>query len=257
MMDFDIWNGNYQPGLWEQDLLTLPLEAGLILGMNSTYTKTPRQLVPFKQEVFPSGRNPSQHTKSFLVPAGLIWGGGVLGGLAYAVPEKFSLYPAVAGLAHAHLLTEVFTSFSKLSFQRPRPFLEAEKTKGNAIRDDDRLSFFSGHSSHVFAFSAYTSAMIWQSTDNGWVRGFYTLFAASAASWVGSSRAIRGQHNWSDVIVGAAVGSATGIWVRCRTYETEKKLREKGADISASAWSLQPLYLPHGKAVGLEWRRML
>jgi membrane-associated phospholipid phosphatase len=207
----------FSPGLLEQDVFTLPLEAGLITAMNQYYTPTPYPLLPFRNEVQPLQRNSSRHPKELLVPIGAAWALGTLGYLETQT-ERFPLAPHLRGWIHAHMITEIVTSFAKTSFQRPRPFYEKERVKGT-LRKDDRLSFFSGHASHAFAFAGYSSSLMLSETQNSWGAIAYTAGAMTLAGAVARARAIDGQHNWSDVFAGSLVGLTTSVLVQRRVSE--------------------------------------
>jgi membrane-associated phospholipid phosphatase len=215
LLDFENldWHA-YSPGLLEQDLFTIPFEAGLIAAMNEFYTPSPMPLLPFRDEVQPLQRNSSRHPKELLVPIGAAWAVGTFGFLETAT-ERFPIAPLFRGWIHAHLVTEMITSFAKVTFQRPRPFYELEKRKGR-LRKDDRFSFFSGHASHAFAFAGYSSSMVLAHTDNSAGAVFYTAGALTLASMVARARAIDGQHNWSDVVAGSLVGLTTGVLIQTR-----------------------------------------
>jgi membrane-associated phospholipid phosphatase len=201
---------SWNPGLLEQDLITLPIELGMVGGLYSFYTPTPHPLYPFKNEVSPLQRNKSQHPKEVLVPAGAVWALGTLSYLEFAT-ERFPLSPIVRGWIHAHLVTEILTAAAKVSFQRPRPFYGRELESGRPLRNDDRFSFFSGHASHAFAFAGYSSAALLNRTHYSPGAFVYAAGAFSAASFVAHARVTGGQHNWSDVIVGGLVGLTSSI----------------------------------------------
>ena len=250
--DSQIPTNAYLPGLWQQDVFTLPLGGALIFAMNQTYTKTAHPLFSWGSEIHPSGRNHSRHPKSLLAPVGVLWGGTLFAGLKLTNGDSFLVYSSLSGLAHTHIATEILTSFAKLSFQRPRPFVDAERAKGNPIGDDDRLSFFSGHSSHAFAFASYTTKLLWDNSSNLLANGLYTAFAASAATYIGSARVLDGKHNWSDVGVGAAVGTAAGILIRMQTKETEDVYLREGSSRNGQRNGL-PSNSPETRTSSLVW----
>jgi hypothetical protein len=219
LLDFNSMDGHsFNPGLLSQDVLTIPLEAGLIASMNHTYTPTPKPLVKFENEVVPEGRKASRHPKELLVPIGAAWALGTLGYLE-SQTDRFPVAPYLRGWIHSHLITEIATTFSKTAFQRPRPFYEKEVKKGSKIRKDDRLSFFSGHASHAFTFAGYSSSMMLSETNHSIGAWAYTGVAMLLAASVARARAIDGQHNWTDVIAGSFVGLTTSVFVQKRVSE--------------------------------------
>lgn len=240
----------YNPGLLEQDVLTIPLEAGLIGAINAFYTPSPRPLYPFRAEVRPNQRNKSRHPKELLAPIGAAW---AVGTLSYfeTTSDRFPIAPYVRGWIHAHLVNEIFTTFAKTTFQRPRPFYDSELAKGTT-REDDRFSFFSGHASHAFTFAGYSSAMVLAESDYAAGGYVYTLGALSAAAVVARARAVDGQHNWSDVVAGGLVGLTTGVLMQHRVQEVVEDygLRPKPCQGgSCSRWNFRAMLAPFSARV--------
>lgn len=247
VLDFDKvhWH-SWSPGLLEQDIITIPMELGLIGAVNEFYTKTPGTLYPFKNEVSPLQRNKSRHPKELLAPIGAGWGIGVLGFLE-ATTDRFPLAPVFRGWIHAHLVTEILTTTAKVSFQRHRPFYGPEKEKGNHIREDDRFSFFSGHASHAFAFAGYSSSAILYRTNYAPGAFVYAAGAFTLAGVVASARALDGQHNWSDIVAGGIVGATASILTYRRV---EQVISEHGLTPpqcqgeECQRWSLRAMLSP-------------
>lgn len=206
---------DYQPGLWEQDRITLPIEAGVVALMSASYTRAARPLWPFTNETNPKVRKVSRHPGRLVAASGVLTATATFGTLAY-LSEDFAYGPAIRGLFHAHLMTEMATSLAKLSVQRRRPFYDTEKAKGT-LRADDTRSFFSGHASHVFAFATYSTRLVYETSHGHWASLAYGLTLHSLAGWVASARAIDGQHHWNDVITGSAVGFLVSNAIFTRT----------------------------------------
>lgn len=209
---------SYYPGLWEQDLYTIPLQAGLLTIMNESYTKAAHPVWPFRFEHTSRERETTRHPGRLLG----VYAGGIavttLGVLSYAAPN-FSLWPHVRGWIHAHLVNELATSVAKQFFLRKRPFYDSEVEKSErgetTVRDDDMRSFFSGHSSHAFTFATYTSLLIGEHAPR-YVSVPAAVALYTGASYVAAARAIDGQHNVSDVVVGALVGSVITYAIKAR-----------------------------------------
>ena len=88
--------------------------------------------------------------------------------------------------------------------------------------DDVFRSFFSGHSSAAFATAALMSTIY---TDlHGRTRASYALWAGSmsVAALTGYARVKAGQHYPTDVLVGAAVGTAIG-WLVPALHRADRK----------------------------------
>lgn len=121
--------------------------------------------------------------------SGLVQVGGAFG--AYAIGRAFKNPHAAtvgADLVRAQLMTAVFTQGLKLAVGRRRP-------------DGTRYSFPSGHTSATFATATVLRRHF------GWKVG---VPAYAFASYVGGSRLQENKHYASDVIVGAALGIASG-----------------------------------------------
>lgn len=90
----------------------------------------------------------------------------------------------------------------KRSTRRQRPFERCDDIRARA-KVPDAFSFPSGHTLHAFSFALLLSA-------------FYPALAPllwSFAALVGLSRVVLGLHFPSDVLIGAAVGTATASLV--------------------------------------------
>jgi len=108
--------------------------------------------------------------------------------------------------AEAYFYTAVFTVITKEIFGRVRPYKNEGPNKFNPFSfKESRRSFFSGHSSTVFAVSTVMASRI----DNlFWKIGWYT-----AASITAVARIYRDRHWLSDSTAGALVGHAIGNFV--------------------------------------------
>lgn len=117
-------------------------------------------------------------------------------------------------LAETLSATFLVTNLVKFMLRRPRPYAYDPR-----IGDEDRgaaeasLSFFSGHTAIAFSMATAYSYMFTKQNRGS---------PLSALVWTGSHllagstavlRVLAGKHFWSDVLVGAAVGSAMGFAV--------------------------------------------
>ncbi|NBX18104.1 MAG: phosphatase PAP2 family protein [Proteobacteria bacterium] len=209
----------YAPGRWDQDLYTIPL-GGLLVAAVSRIDppKSPRW--PFGGESATEKRRPTRHPSFF---AGALAGASFvpLAGSILSDNPSFPLVTHIRGLVHSHLWTELLTSGAKVYFGRKRPFFDTAERTGKAGRDD-RLSFFSGHSSHSFAFATYASQLGFHEIKSRPVSWLYASVLYSTAAWIASSRAVDRQHNWSDVLVGSAAGAGIGYLVFNRVNSVSK-----------------------------------
>ena len=108
--------------------------------------------------------------------------------------------------AEAYFYTSVLTVVTKEIFGRSRPYLEDGPYTFNPFSfKESKRSFFSGHSSTVFAVSTVMASRI----DNVfWKAGWYT-----AAVLTGTARMYHDKHWLSDVTAGAIVGCLIGNFV--------------------------------------------
>jgi membrane-associated phospholipid phosphatase len=134
-----------------------------------------------------------------------------------------------AGLqtAEAWFYTAVFGLAVKEVFGRARPYTNEGRYSFKPFRlEEAHRSFFSGHSSTVFAVSTVMAGQM----DNGfWKAGWY-----AAAALVAGARVYHDQHWLSDITAGALIGYGIGRFV----------LNRKGVGhvrITGSASAAQPL----------------
>lgn len=112
------------------------------------------------------------------------------------------------------LLTNGIKELTKTLVFRPRPYMYFDGYPQKKIDEGDwEDSFFSGHTAHAFSGAAFTSYVFAKYyPDSPWryavTAGTFTLAAAT-----GIMRVAGGNHFATDVLVGAAVGTACGILV--------------------------------------------
>jgi membrane-associated phospholipid phosphatase len=110
-----------------------------------------------------------------------------------------------------------FNTLVKYTVQRPRPYThQRDVAAGPYIESQGKdafLSFYSGHSSTAFAAAVAGSYLFAaghpDSSARRWMWGAEFALAGATATW----RVRAGKHYYSDVLVGALVGSAIGIGV--------------------------------------------
>lgn len=212
---------SYSPGQLEQDLVTIPLEAAATWAITAYAPDREEARWPFRGEKTDGDRNPSRHTNDFGVPMVAGIAVPVLVGME-SLSSDFPMGVHIRGWVHAHILTELVTISAKKGFQRHRPFYDTELASRRA-RVSDRHSFFSGHTSHAFATATYASLLVHEYLPNpaaAWVLS--GLFYAGA-SWVGSARALDGQHHWSDVAAGAVAGTLMTAFVFHRVVNAQEE----------------------------------
>jgi membrane-associated phospholipid phosphatase len=117
-------------------------------------------------------------------------------------------------IAEAVALSAAVQQIVRHAVRRPRPFMYRAGARPEDRADaDSTLSFFSGHTAAAFAAAtafAYTYTV--RRPRNRW-RLLVWIGALLAATSVPLLRVASGEHFWSDVIVGATVGSGFGVLV--------------------------------------------
>lgn len=114
-------------------------------------------------------------------------------------------------VAEATMVAAALNQGAKFTFGRERPFvraLPAHEKRLTQHPDDNNLSFYSGHANLTFALAASSGTVAtmrgYRFAPAVWVAG---LTAATAASYF---RIAGDRHYFTDVLVGAAAGSAIG-----------------------------------------------
>ena len=99
----------------------------------------------------------------------------------------------------------------------PRPYIYAEDGAGARKAEKARAeaygSFFSGHTSAAFTVAVFTGEWFSELYPESPYRGVVWALALSAAGLEGVLRVAAGKHFWSDVAVGALVGTGVSLAV--------------------------------------------
>ena len=146
----------------------------------------------------------------------------IIGGSLYLV-GRLGHHPRVADLGwhgtESVLIATGVTGVLKATAGRARPFVSADTNPrdfkfGAGFRDDDRRSFPSGHSTAAFAAaSAVTSEVGRWWPDPWWSAWVVGATMYGGATLVGLSRMYHNKHWASDVALGAAIGTFSGLKV--------------------------------------------
>jgi len=117
-------------------------------------------------------------------------------------------------VAEASLMASAASGISTAVTGRPRPYMYGTEAP-LAVREsgDGGLSFFSGHTSTAFAVTTATFVTLHRlHPDDRWP---WLVLAGGtlAAGFVGATRVLAGAHFPTDVLAGAAVGTAFGLLV--------------------------------------------
>ena len=161
--------------------------------------------------------------------------------LSKDVRKDFSTFGAM------YLQMLIFSSalppVSKGAFQRTRPFVYNENAPiEKKTITEARLSFFSGHTTHAFAGAVFFSVTYGAYFPDSKLKPFVWGGSLLLASAVGYLRIEAGKHFRTDVLVGAAIGSAIGYFI--------PRLHQRSND---SGISLFPLYRKGALQAGLSY----
>jgi membrane-associated phospholipid phosphatase len=119
-------------------------------------------------------------------------------------------------IAEAVALNGALTQIVKFTAGRERPFvhaLAADEKPLTGHPDDNNVSFYSSHTSFAFSL-AVSTATVASMRRYRWAPVIWGVGLVSAAA-VGYLRIAADQHYFTDVLVGAAAGSAIGFAVPC------------------------------------------
>ena len=139
---------------------------------------------------------------------------------AFALPFSLLAYKPVqahaldAGAIYGQvlLLNTGLTMLSKNSFRRSRPYVYNPHTGLLKRRSRDaRRSFFSGHTSNAAANSFYSAQVLLDFRNSSKGEGWVWASAALLPTITGTTRVLSGNHYWTDVLVGYAIGAGIGV----------------------------------------------
>ena len=104
--------------------------------------------------------------------------------------------------------------WGKMIIDRPRPYMYFEDyPQGEVDRGDWDCSFPSGHSTMAFTAAAFTSCVFNEYYPESPWRHVVTGVSFAAATTVGILRMCSGNHFFTDVLAGAAIGTICGFAV--------------------------------------------
>ena len=116
-------------------------------------------------------------------------------------------------LLESYALTAALTQATKKIARRPRPYTLRQDPPPGARLDTEEasVSFFSGHTSSAFCMAVATGTIAFARNEKnaGWVLGS----GLALATTTGYLRIGADRHYFTDVLVGAVVGSAAGFLV--------------------------------------------
>lgn len=140
------------------------------------------------------------------------------GAIAIADLEGGFFTTLVMGL-EVGLAVGSITQYTKAATRRMRPYaynsdvsVDERYVKATA-EGDARLSFFSGHASTAFASAVFASTVLDHIYSDAWWTKWVWVGTLAAASGTAYARTKAGKHYPTDVLTGAAVGSAVAFFL--------------------------------------------
>jgi hypothetical protein len=120
----------------------------------------------------------------------------------------------VVVLSETALVNNALFQVTKFAVRRPRPYAyDLDVSAAERGQADAAMSFYSGHTANAFAMAtAYSYLFMKRHADSGMVIPVW-LGTHVLAVGTGVSQVLAGEHFWTDVMVGAVVGSAMGVLV--------------------------------------------
>ncbi len=137
------------------------------------------------------------------------------------------------GVADAVVLTETLAVSGALNqavkvlTARPRPYMyRAEADDGLRLNTgDDYRSFYSSHTSSVFAVLTATAFIFSKRNPKSPLRPLVWALAVSAGATLGVLRVAAGKHFYTDVLSGAAIGTAVGLLIPALHFKRRHRRR--------------------------------
>ena len=140
--------------------------------------------------------------------------------LAIATPALFAIMPANEWLTIGTMYVETMLfaygikEWTKLLVYRARPYMYFDDYPQNKLEDGDwNCSFPSGHTTMAFAGAAFTTMVFCQCFPDSNLKYVVAGGAFGIAAVTGALRMASGNHFLTDVLVGAAIGTACGFIV--------------------------------------------
>lgn len=117
-------------------------------------------------------------------------------------------------LAETMVISGALNQLVRHVYARPRPYMYRDPVpKSRRLGNEDWRSFYSGHTAAAFS-TATAAAYLYtvRRPDSEWVPWVWAT-AGILAGGTGISRVLAGDHFWSDVLVGGAVGAGFGMLI--------------------------------------------
>lgn len=136
-------------------------------------------------------------------------------------------------LCESYMLGYGIRNVIKSSVKRTRPYMYTDKWDWDSVRDGDyTLSFPSGHTTDAFMGATFLSYTFWKYYPNSRYRIPVIATSYAIAVTTGILRIASGNHFMTDVMAGAALGTAVGFLVPF-VHEKIAKVKYKGQNVLA------------------------
>ena len=117
-------------------------------------------------------------------------------------------------LAESYLIGYGVRNIIKSTVRRPRPYMYTDSWDWDSVEDGDyTLSFPSGHTTDAFMGATFLSYTFWKYFPNSKYRIPVIATSYAIAATTGFLRIASGNHFMTDVLTGAALGTAIGFVV--------------------------------------------
>jgi membrane-associated phospholipid phosphatase len=181
-------------------------------------TLTPAEIQALnKKEINPIDRlTAGWYSKDQALVSDLLVGGSILSPLLFVFdPSVRNSFRTVSTMyLETVMFAKFFPSFGKGTVRRVRPYVYSGRPTLSEKQDVDALrSFYSGHATWAFATSMFFASVYTDFHPDSEYRTLIWGGAVGLASTVSLLRVTSGAHFLSDIAVGAAVGSAIGLFV--------------------------------------------
>lgn len=170
-------------------------------------------------------------------------------GLAMLSPAVFAIMPSNEWLtigtmyAETLLIANGIKEWTKLLVYRARPYMYFDDYPQDKLEDGDwNCSFPSGHTTLAFAGAAFTTMVFCQCYPNSNWKYAVAGISFGMAALTGGLRMASGNHFFTDVLVGALIGTATGFavpYMHSKNFYSgfEKKSGSANAAINPAGFS--------------------
>jgi hypothetical protein len=139
------------------------------------------------------------------------------------------------------MLAAIFPSLGKGTAKRLRPYVyDSSVPLDLRLESDAQRSFFSRHSSFAFSMAVLTSVVYGDYFPSSKYKTYVWIGSMGLATTVAVLRVTSGSHFVSDVVVGAAVGSAIGYFI---------PYIHRVGSVASNSMSISPLISPPANGV--------